>query len=163
MSSGGRGGSSRRKSRRKERDDGHWAEMLPGGAKKRNDKLRYDKQKGTIYERPRWVPVKPPAEPLPAPDCPLCGKPVRDLATAVTDKNSGEPAHFECVASWIAQGELLEKGESIAYIGGGRFGILHYSNPQDTKRFIIKKILEWEDKDNRALWRKTVADHYSVT
>jgi hypothetical protein len=57
----------------------------------------------------------------------------------------------------------MEKGDAVTYIGGGRFGVVHFNNPQDTRNFKIKRIIEWEDKGNRAEWRQTVADHYSVT
>lgn len=163
MSSGKGGNNKRKPFKRRERHDSHWTELINLGNKKRPDKFRYDKNRGILVERPKWTPVPLPAEPLPTPDCPICGKIIRDLATAVSDKNSGLPAHFDCVAAGIAQGEALGKGDTIIYIGRGRFGVVHFSNPHDTRRFSIKKILEWEDKDNRAGWRQTVADHYSVT
>jgi hypothetical protein len=121
-----------------------------------------------MIDRPKWVPVKPPAVPLPSGDCPLCGKPIKDIAQAITDKSSGSPAHFDCIIARIAQGETLDRGDAVAYIGGGRFGVIHYDSPQDNtaqgrRDFKITKILEWENKENRAEWRKTVADHFSVT
>jgi hypothetical protein len=102
-------------------------------------------------------------EPIPSPDCPYCGKPIRDMALALNDRNSGAPVHFDCVIARIKEGENLEKGDTMAYIGGGRFGVVHYSNPQDIKNFKIKKILEWENKDDRAGWRQNISDHYSMT
>jgi hypothetical protein len=81
----------------------------------------------------------------------------------LTDKASGNPAHFDCVLGKIADNEIREKGDVISYLGGGRFGVVHYGNPHDVKGFKIKKIIEWEDKENRADWRKTIADHFSVT
>jgi hypothetical protein len=103
------------------------------------------------------------SEPLPAPNCPYCGKPVQDISSAISDKNSGEPVHFDCVITRIAENEVLEQGDAVIYIGGGRFGVVHFNNPQNTQDFTIKKILEWEDKENRSEWRKSVSDHYSVT
>jgi hypothetical protein len=72
------------------------------------------------------------------------------------------------VAAKIAQEEPLEKGDTVTYIGGGRFGIVHFSSgvpgrSENGKTFEIKKIIEWENKDNRAEWRSTISDHYSVT
>jgi hypothetical protein len=131
--------------------------------KKKADKFRYDKTQGIIYERPQWTPVKPPADPLPSPVCPICGKPIKDISSAVTEKNSGEPAHFDCIIAKIAGQETLEQGDRIAYIGGGRFGVVHFNTPQDGRNFKIKRIFEWEDKENRAEWRGNIADHFSVT
>jgi hypothetical protein len=97
------------------------------------------------------------------------------MSTAIADKSSGEPVHFECVAARIAEGETLESGDTVTYIGGGRFGIVHFSgmlrdavqgrksnDGHDTRNFQIKKIFEWEDKENRAPWRKDIGDHFSV-
>jgi hypothetical protein len=102
-------------------------------------------------------------EPIPVPECPYCGKPIRDLAAAFSDKSSGEAVHFDCVISRIVENETLERGDTVTYIGGGRFGIVHFANSQDTRNFTIKKIFEWEDKENRAEWRGSLADHYSIT
>jgi hypothetical protein len=109
-------------------------------------------------------------EPIPAPDCPYCGKPIKDLSAALSDKSSGLAVHFDCVIARIAENEILEKGDAVTYIGGGRFGVVHFSNSSDfpgrspaSHKFTIKKIFEWEDKENRADWRRFIADHYSVT
>jgi hypothetical protein len=168
MSGSGKGGNNhRRPFKRRERGNEHWSGNLPysgpNTGKKTTEKSRVDKNRGSMADRPRWTPVQIPAEPLPSPDCPICGKPVKDIAAAITDKTSGVPAHFDCVAGKIAEHEILETGDTVAYIGAGRFGVVHHRNPQDIKNFTIKRILEWEDKENRAEWRKIVADHFSVT
>jgi hypothetical protein len=116
-----------------------------------------------MYERFHWTPPVPPSEPLPIPNCPYCGKAIKDIAAAVGDKDTNEPVHFDCLIARIAQGETLEKGDAIAYIGGGRFGVVHFNGPHGSPPFTIKKILEWEDKEHRAEWRKTISEHYSVT
>jgi nucleoid DNA-binding protein len=163
MSGSGKGGNNhRRPFKRRERGNENWSGNLPNQGKKAADKLRFDKNRGALVDRPRWTPTPIPEEPLPAPDCPICGKPVKDISSAITDKTSGVPAHFDCVAGKIAENEMLESGDTVTYIGGGRFGVVH-RNPQNMKNFKIKKILEWEDKENRAEWRKIVADHFSVT
>jgi hypothetical protein len=122
-----------------------------------------------MYERPRWTPPKLSTGPLPAPECPWCGKPIKDLSAAITDKHSGQPVHFDCVLARLAGEENLERGDELSYIGGGRFGIVQFSGGPDAqkkgeaRRFIIKKIFEWEDKENRAEWRQSISDYYSVT
>ena len=72
-------------------------------------------------------------------------------------------AHFDCTITRIAETETLSKGDVVAYIGGGRFGVVHFNNPGELKKFTIKKILEWENKDNRSEWRMKVSEHYSIT
>jgi hypothetical protein len=138
------------------------------------DTRRNDK-KNPFFERLKWKAPELSVEPIPQPNCPYCGKPIKDMAAAMADKSSGEPVHFECVAARIAEGETLESGDTVTYIGGGRFGIVHFpgmirdvvqgrknNDGYDTRNFQIKKIFEWEDKENRAPWRKDVGDHFSV-
>jgi hypothetical protein len=123
------------------------------------------------------VPPKLNIDPLPVPDCPICNKPIRDLLSAISDRNTGAPAHFDCVAAKVAGAEKLDKGDTITYIGGGRFGIVNFSNrdvvkgsaePEQPRAagaygFKIKKVIEWESNDERAEWRSDICDHYSVT
>jgi hypothetical protein len=71
--------------------------------------------------------------------------------------------HFDCVLARLMEGEMLERGDTITYIGGGRFGVVHFGDIQNQRGFSIKKIFEWENKDNRAEWRSLVSDHYSGT
>ena len=132
---------------------------------------RGESQRGSAYPRLKWSPPPPPSEAIPSPDCPLCGKPIRDMASAISPKSTGGveeaaaivPAHFECVLQEIGKKEKLERGDSIAYIGGGRFGVVRFVNPHEGHRFEIKKIFEWEAVEQRAPWRKTVSAHYSAT
>ena len=141
----------------------------------RNDNTRTgcrrgENPQGSAYPRLKWSPPPPPSEAIPSPDCPLCGKPIRDMASAVSQKSTGGveesaivPAHFECVLQEIGKNEKLERGDSVAYIGGGRFGVVRFVNPHEGHRFEIKKIFEWEAVEQRAPWRKTVSAHYSAT
>ncbi|MDR2375259.1 MAG: hypothetical protein LBD96_02355 [Treponema sp.] len=128
-----------------------------------------------VFERPKWTAPRLSTDPIPHPPCPYCGKPIKDMSTAIADKDSGKPSHFECVAARIAEGETLENGDAVVYIGGGRFGIVHFpgmtgdvpwgrknGDDYDTKGFQIKKIFEWENKEDRAPWRKNIEDHFSV-
>jgi hypothetical protein len=157
MQSSGRGGNSRRGSQRRE------GGLLPREGKKKAEGPRFDKSRSTIYDRPKWTPPKVSAAPIPALTCAYCGKEIKDTASAVTDRETGETAHFDCILSRIGEKERLERGDTVAYIGGGRFSVLHYDNPQSPRTFRIKKILEWEDKDHRPEWRQIIADHYSIT
>jgi hypothetical protein len=79
--------------------------------------------------------------------------------------NGGGTVHFDCVIKELTNREFLEEGDTISYVGGGRFGVVNFGKGggNDQKAFTIKKILEWENKDERADWRGIVADHYSIT
>ena len=121
-----------------------------------------EKKNLSFNDRPKWTPPKISTEPLPSPECPYCGKAIRDIASALADKITGKAVHFDCILSRIAKNETLAKGDVVAYIGSGRFGVVHFNNPGEIKKFTIKKILEWENKDFRAEWRTVVSDHYSI-
>ncbi|MDR0496889.1 MAG: hypothetical protein LBH42_04680 [Treponema sp.] len=131
-------------------------------------------ERGPYFERPKWIPPKLSTNPLPVSDCPWCGKPIRDMSSAIADKDTGVPVHFDCVISRITFGEKLEKGDTVSYIGGGRFGIVclgsssrdshgKVSDSVQNRDFSIKKIIEWENKDKRSDWRSAICEHYSVT
>ena len=149
---------------RRQPEEDHGRHHRGGGSRRGGEHRR--SEKAAYFERPKWTPPKLNKDPLPVPDCPYCGKPIRDLASAIADKDSGAPIHFDCVAAKIAEGERLEKDDVITYIGGGRFGIVNFDRSQAAKRtsadFKIKKIIEWENKDKREEWRSLVCEHYSV-
>jgi hypothetical protein len=73
------------------------------------------------------------------------------------------PVHFDCIITHIAESEGLDQEGSVVYIGGGCFGILKFTGSSQGPRFTIKKVVEWEQREQRAPWRKTVSDRYSTT
>ena len=93
--------------------------------------------------------------------CPICGNAIEDLPSAICDKASGQPAHFDCVLKKISDAESLAPNQSVAYIGQGRFAVISRPNPSDTKHFKIEKTIEWEDKNNPIEWRGEMAELYS--
>jgi hypothetical protein len=93
------------------------------------ENFRYDRGRGGFYERPKWSPPKLSSEPIPSPECPYCGKPIRDLSAALNDRASGEPVHFDCVIARLGESEALDRGDALAYIGGGRFGVVRFAGP----------------------------------
>ena len=114
-------------------------------------------------DRPRWTAPTLPANPITTPDCPWCKKPIKDITTAISDKESGRPVHFDCVLARIVEMERLDTNDSVCYIGGGRFGVIHYNNPPDMRDFTVKRILEWEIKEKKYEWRKPISEYFSLT
>jgi hypothetical protein len=131
------------------------------GSHKKTGKEPEKNVKG-VSGRPKWTAVKLRSDPIPTPLCVYCKEPIKELASAIMDKD-GEALHFECVQKRIAVAESLGKGDTVTYIGGGRFGIVRFENPNVLRKFKIKKIIEWEQKDKRAPWRGHIADHFSLT
>ena len=95
--------------------------------------------------------------------CPKCGQPVNDLTSAIPDKTTGNPMHFDCALEIVGEHENLGSGDKIVYIGQGRFGVVNFANPRDLKHFTIKKVIEWEEKDSRSPWRDRLSELYSQT
>ena len=93
--------------------------------------------------------------------CPMCGEPITDIASSLTDKKGISPVHFDCALNEVQAGETLGENEKIAYIGQGRFGVLYFENPRDQRKFTIKKIIEWEDREKTSEWRDELSGLYS--
>ncbi len=91
------------------------------------------------------------------PDCPLCGKPVRYLMTAIAQGSSGEPAHFDCVLKTISDAEELQPREKVCYLGNGSFGVIKFKQSGQTK-FTIRKRIQYEEKDKVFPWRKRISN-----
>ena len=94
--------------------------------------------------------------------CEICGEAITDLASAVNNKGSGNPVHFDCVLNKLSEQENPGPNDKITYIGNGKFAVLHFDNVHDMRHFSIVKEIEWEDRDgNRGEWRNTYANLYS--
>ena len=110
---------------------------------KRNNKGRYRGKKNksiSSYAGPAYV-------------CSVCGKNIRDLSSAITEKKSGEPAHFDCVIKDIAKDEPLQENEKIVYLGNGKFGVIHYDNNQNKNFKILREIEYEESREEKPDWR----------
>ena len=93
--------------------------------------------------------------------CPKCGQPITEMASAIADKTSGEPIHFDCALNEVKQSEPVGENEKVAYIGQGRFAVLSYENIRDQRHFTIKKIIEWENREGQSQWREELSGLYS--
>ncbi len=95
------------------------------------------------------------------PECPRCHKPITELSSALAEKGTGEPVHFDCVLEYLQSKEKLMPGQKISYIGQGRFAILYFPNVNDPKNFTIERIIEWEERDKKYEWRTQMASLFS--
>ena len=172
MSGSGKGGNRRSGARNRQRFSGRRNETqkqnnkhntLPAGSETLFSDGKFEKYKASTQERSRWSAPVLPANPITTPDCHWCKKQIADITTAISDKETGLPVHFDCVLESISGSEHLESNDSVCYIGGGRFGIVHYNNPPDTRDFTIKKIFEWEMKDQLIEWRSPISEYFSLT
>jgi hypothetical protein len=93
--------------------------------------------------------------------CPLCGKPVYDLSTALSsDRENPAPAHFDCILERVTAAESLAPGEKIVYLGSGAFGVVEYKDKSETV-FTIKRRIQWEKEGDKQDWRNTLSARIS--
>lgn len=148
--------------------------------RRRNNRRRKDapRKSGSQYaERPVERIKLYEGEPV---ECSFCGKLVTDVASALADKTTDKPVHFDCVLNYLAEHETLNDGQSISYIGQGRFAVISSKVPGaaaetagglvaagavaagvPSPRFVIERIIEWEPRDKKYEWRVNIADAYS--
>ena len=98
---------------------------------------------------------------IPALVCARCGQPIQDITSALADKETGEPVHFDCVLNFLKKTENLDKNERIVYIGQGCFAVVFFENPVDTRKFRIVRTIEWERHDVKPKWREDISNHFS--
>ncbi len=85
------------------------------------------------------------------PECPVCKKNIRDISAAITENESGSPAHFDCILKKLSENEEIGKQEKVIYLGSGNFGIVKLLN---NRKFEIIKKLNYENADCADSWRK---------
>lgn len=95
---------------------------------------------------------------FPAPICPRCGTPIKDIVSAVSDKATGTPVHFDCIVDFLKKSETLKESEEIIYIGAGNFAVVYFENPKIRKNFKIIKLIEWENKNGNYEWKTGIAN-----
>jgi hypothetical protein len=91
------------------------------------------------------------------PACPLCGKPVYDLSTALAaNKEGGEPAHFDCVLERVAAAETLDSGEKLVYLGSGSFAVVEFKDKNENA-FAVRRRISWEKEGEKKEWRRNLS------
>lgn len=95
---------------------------------------------------------------FPAHVCPKCGELIKDVCSALSDKTTGKPVHFDCIIESLKQNEDLKPSEEIIYIGAGNFAVVYFENPRFRKNFKIIKLIEWEDKNSVCEWKGEIAE-----
>jgi hypothetical protein len=100
----------------------------------------------------------PEARPKPDPvACPLCGKPVYDLSTALSaDREKPMPAHFDCVVERVMAAESLSQGEKLVYLGSGSFGVVEFKDKAESA-FTVKRRIQWEKEGDKQEWRRSLS------
>jgi hypothetical protein len=92
--------------------------------------------------------------------CAICGKPIFDLASALGNRGTGEPVHFDCVLEALSSEEKLAENEKLIYLGAGFFAVVVYKNGKDGA-FTVSRKIRWEDENNKSSWRKDLSSSIS--
>jgi len=125
-----------------------------------NDRYRRNRgHSNRDRDRDRGREKAAPAEPKPeriCPVCPVCGKPIKDVFSAIVHKEKGEPVHFDCVVQELLAAENLAEGERICYLGSGIFGIMKPQGQDNPTGIGIRKKIPYEDKEKAAVWRRSL-------
>jgi hypothetical protein len=108
------------------------------------------------FPRGREKPREEPKIQRETPPCPVCGKPIRDILSALLHEESGEPAHFDCILRDLVSREALVQGERLSYLGSGIFGIVRQGRAGDPSSIVIRKKIQYEDKEKAAAWRRSL-------
>ncbi len=98
---------------------------------------------------------------LPTPQCARCGQPIQDVTSALADRESGSPIHFDCAIEFLQGAENIKPEEKIVYIGQGRFAVMVFETPSDLRKFKIVRTIEWEKRETKAEWRADIAGQFS--
>ena len=105
---------------------------------------------------------RPASDPVEFPLCPVCEKAVRELASAITHRETGLPAHFDCVLRILREENTLSDNEKICYLGKGSFGIVQFRPNGAPPRFLVRQRIQYEDLETVPDWRKTTARRLSA-
>ena len=133
------------------------ARPSPDGQARESGKPRDQREQRP--SRPEEAPRQEPPRDMPA--CPLCGKPVYDLSTALaTSREANEPAHFDCVLERVAASESIAAGEKLVYLGSGAFGVVEFKEKNDGA-FQVKRRIQWEKEGEKKDWRKGISSRIS--
>jgi hypothetical protein len=138
----GKGNSRRNKNRRKREDKKRQNQKTPA-------KVSYHRE--PVIEKPKIPQGKE------ATTCPICGKTVNDLYTAIAHKQTGEPTHLNCIIQELGKEEKLEKNESLCYIGSGSFGIIEKIGDGKLK-IQIKKRIQYVEKHTNSFKKNKCED-----
>ena len=162
----GRGGDNSRGDASRQGDRRHFGRRRFGGRpqdRSRDGQGHQGQAPAEAQSRPEARP-EPQIPPLPRPEpvnCPICGKPIYDLSTALSsDRENPVPAHFDCVLERVTAAESLGPGERVVYLGSGAFGVVEFKDKSETT-FVVKRRIQWEKEGDKQDWRKLLSARIS--
>ena len=83
--------------------------------------------------------------------CPLCGKRIKDIYSAIAFGEEHVPVHFECAVEAVRTARGLTADEQLCYIGKGIFGVV---SVEASGAFTVRERIPWEEGSEWPSWRK---------
>ena len=75
--------------------------------------------------------------------CPICDKKIENMADTITDRRTGQPAHFVCVHDSLMKTLSLRDNQRLSYMGSGTFAVIEDVNEEGKTKFKIKEKFEY--------------------
>ena len=75
--------------------------------------------------------------------CPICEKKIENMADTITDRRTGQPAHFVCVHDELLKTLKLNDNQRLSYMGSGVFAVIEDVNEEGKQKFKIKEKFEY--------------------
>lgn len=142
--------SSNRKRDRKRKKRGVKPKSAPDPIKKPMNTLLPSQTKVPYHSSLPPLPIRRIEEPLL--DCPLCGKVIENIASALIHPDGGF-CHFDCVLEKLGKDEHITEEQKISYIGKGTFAVVEEN--AETGFSFTKKII-WETPESFDTMKKYV-------
>ncbi len=93
-------------------------------------------------------------EPLPV--CAICGRPIENIASAVSGPLPETYNHFDCVLAKIAEEEHVQPPCKVSYIGRGTFAVIEM---QKDGSFVIQKRIVYESAETFSAMKRFVEEN----
>ncbi|HKL59620.1 MAG TPA: hypothetical protein VJ863_06965 [Sphaerochaeta sp.] len=141
---------SNRKRDRKRKKRGPKAKGAPETSKKPMNSLLPSQTKVPYHSNLPPLPLRRIEEPMV--ECPLCGKVIENIASALTHPEGGF-CHFDCVLEKIAKDERITDKQKVSYIGRGTFAVVEENEEHG---FSFAKRIVWESAESLDSMKKYV-------
>lgn len=89
--------------------------------------------------------------------CPVSGKDIDNIITAITDPDNGEPSRFDAVLQRLKKREELSGNQRIVYIGAGNFAVVEEKKEGRRKYIEVVKKIPYEDTHHKKDWRRELS------
>ncbi|MDY4611043.1 MAG: hypothetical protein SPD11_10565 [Sphaerochaetaceae bacterium] len=93
-------------------------------------------------------------EPLPV--CAICGRPIENIASAVSGPQPETYSHFDCVLEKITADEHVQAPCKVSYIGRGTFAVIEM---QKDGSFVIQKRIVYESAETFSAMKRFVEEN----